>query len=121
MKRHTESSSPRISILITLVLFLAGIPAAALAAPPVLTVPGAQTVTENDLLTFTVSAADPEGQTCDLLAANLPSGATFVDNQNNTGASRGVRARRRTGPSLFRSSPTTRSAGRTTKRSRSRF
>jgi len=85
MKRHTESSSPRISILITLVLFLAGIPAAALAAPPVLTVPGAQTVTENDLLTFTVSAADPEGQTCDLLAANLPSGATFVDNQNNTG------------------------------------
>ncbi len=45
---------------------------------PVLTVPGAQTVTVNQPLTFTVSATDPDaGQTVTLSATGLPSGATF--------------------------------------------
>jgi hypothetical protein len=81
----TSSTRLRIGLLSTLTLLLAGVSGSAFAAPPVLTVPGAQTVNENELLTFTVSATDPDGQTCDLLAANLPSGATFVDQGNNTG------------------------------------
>jgi Bacterial cadherin-like domain/Bacterial Ig domain len=61
------------------------VPVVATAAPPVLTVPGAQTVNENVLLTFNVSASDPDGQTCDMLASSLPTGSTFRDNGNNTG------------------------------------
>jgi len=59
---------------------------AAFGAAPVLTVPGARTVTEGALLNFTVSATDADGQTCDLFASNLPGGATFTDNHNNTGS-----------------------------------
>jgi PKD domain-containing protein/flagellar hook capping protein FlgD/putative Ig domain-containing protein/Big-like domain-containing protein len=53
--------------------------------PPALTVPGAQTIVEGSLLTFNVSATDPDGQSVDLRAANLPMFATFVDHHNNTG------------------------------------
>ncbi|NOT58865.1 MAG: tandem-95 repeat protein, partial [Acidobacteria bacterium] len=46
--------------------------------PPVLNVPGAQTVTVNQALTFTVTATDPDaGQTVTLGATGLPQGATF--------------------------------------------
>ena len=48
--------------------------------PPVLTVPGAQTINEGQLLQFAVSASDPDaGQTVVITAATtLPEGATFT-------------------------------------------
>ncbi len=46
---------------------------------PVLTVPTAQTVNEGQLLSFTVSAADPDaGQIVAITATGLPEGATFT-------------------------------------------
>ncbi|HET7498688.1 MAG TPA: Ig-like domain-containing protein [Candidatus Eisenbacteria bacterium] len=69
-------------------LFVAGglfTSAPAAAAPPVLSLPGPQTVSEGTDLTFTVSATDPDNQTVFLFAANLPTGATFTDHFNNTG------------------------------------
>ncbi len=59
---------------------------AAFGAAPVLTVPGSQSVSEGASLAFTVSATDADGQTVVLQAANLPGGATFTDNHNNTGS-----------------------------------
>ena len=58
----------------------------AFALPPTLAVPGSQTSPEFQPLTFTVTASDPEGQLCDLSASNVPAGATFTDNRNNTGS-----------------------------------
>ena len=58
----------------------------AVALPPVLTVPGPQSVTEGNLLAFNIQATDPEGQTIFLYALELPPGAQFDDLQNNTGA-----------------------------------
>ena len=58
----------------------------AYALPPTLTVPGPQSVNEGALLAYSVSATDPEGATVQLTASNLPAGATFVDNGNNTGS-----------------------------------
>ena len=75
-----------IALLFALTFVTAFLPRDAAAAAPVLTVPGTQTVSENQLLAFTVSAADADGQICDLLAAFLPQGATFRDNGNNTGS-----------------------------------
>jgi len=73
------------SVFVSVVaLFLA--PAGAIAAPPVLTVPGAQTVNEGQALQFDVSAVDPDGQRVQLRATLLPVGAGFVDNRNNTGS-----------------------------------
>jgi len=60
-------------------------PAPGAAAPPVITVPGPQTVNEGTLLTFSVSATDPDGQPIFFRASGMPSGATFRDNHNNTG------------------------------------
>jgi hypothetical protein len=45
---------------------------------PVLTNPGNKTVNENAALTFTVSAADPDGDTLTYSASNIPSGSTFT-------------------------------------------
>ena len=84
----TSNPFLRIALRVVLTLIVGGVPAVAAAAPPVLTVPGAQTVNENELLTFTVSASDPDGQTCDMLVSSRPSGATFGDNGNNTGTFR---------------------------------
>ncbi|HET9251028.1 MAG TPA: Ig-like domain-containing protein [Candidatus Eisenbacteria bacterium] len=81
----TSHPDLRIALGLAITIALACVPALAAAAPPVLTVPGAQTVNENELLTFTVSATDPDGQTCDLYASGMPSGATLRDNGNNTG------------------------------------
>ena len=67
---------------VSAVLLHAGV---AVALPPVLTVPGPQSVVEGDLLAFPIQATDPEGQTIYLMALALPPGATFEDLQNNTG------------------------------------
>ncbi|NDD64479.1 MAG: hypothetical protein EBZ36_10970, partial [Acidobacteria bacterium] len=46
--------------------------------PPVLAVPGTQTVNAGQTLTFTVTASDPDsGQTLTLTTGSLPAGATF--------------------------------------------
>ncbi len=49
---------------------------------PVLTVPGPQTVKENEQLSFTVTAVDVDaGQTLSVNANGLPSGANFLNNE----------------------------------------
>jgi len=53
--------------------------------PPVLTVPGAQSTDENVLLTFDVSATDPDGTTPVMTTGTLPAGAGFADNGDGTG------------------------------------
>jgi len=45
--------------------------------PPVLDPVGDKAVSEGDLLTFTISATDPDGDILAYSASNLPSGATF--------------------------------------------
>jgi hypothetical protein len=52
---------------------------------PALTVPGAQVVNEGQVLTFRVSAVDPEGTTPTLTALNVPTNATFADSTNGAG------------------------------------
>jgi hypothetical protein len=88
MSRLTRSSYVETTTIVSLLVLLstALTPTAATAAPPVLTVPGAQTVSEMQLLAFSVSAFDPDGQVCQLRALSLPLGATFTDNRNNTGS-----------------------------------
>ncbi len=54
--------------------------------PPVLASIGAQTTTENVLLSFGVSATDPDGTTPLMSTSVLPSGASFIDNGNGTGS-----------------------------------
>ena len=54
--------------------------------PPVLTVPGSQTVNEGASLVFTVSATDADGQPLVLRASGVPAGATFRDFHDNTGS-----------------------------------
>ncbi len=54
-------------------------------APPALAVIGNKSVNENTLLTFGVSATDPNGTTPTLSTSALPTGASFVDNGNGTG------------------------------------
>lgn len=83
MRRIAASLGSTVAALFVAGSVLTSSPAAA--APPVLTLPGPQTVSEDAELTFTVSATDPDGQTVFLFAANLPQGATFVDHFNNTG------------------------------------
>jgi uncharacterized protein (TIGR03437 family) len=57
--------------------------------PPVLALPGTQTVNEGQPLTFTVTATDPDpGQGVTLSAANLPPGASFTPN-NGVGTATG--------------------------------
>ncbi len=51
---------------------------------PVLAAIGNKTVTEGELLQFTVSATDPDGTTPVLSLNTLPSGATFVPSGNGT-------------------------------------
>ncbi len=52
---------------------------------PVLAAIGAKSVNENSLLTFGVSATDPDGTTPTFTTSALPTGATFTDNLNGTG------------------------------------
>jgi PKD repeat protein len=64
---------------------LFGLASVAIAAPPTLTVPSSQTVNEGQLLTFNVSAVDPEGQSILLYTTSRPAGSTFADHHNGTG------------------------------------
>lgn len=53
---------------------------------PVLTVvPATLTVVEGQFFAFNISVSDPDGGNVDLTASGVPTGATFVDNNNNTG------------------------------------
>ncbi|MCK4606240.1 MAG: hypothetical protein KAU35_02970, partial [candidate division Zixibacteria bacterium] len=52
---------------------------------PVLDSIGQQWTSENMLLTFGVSASDPDGTTPMLLTSTLPTGAGFTDNVDGTG------------------------------------
>jgi flagellar hook assembly protein FlgD len=52
--------------------------------PPVLTAPATRTVTEGQTVAFTVSATDADGDHVALTTGALPSGATAVDQGNNT-------------------------------------
>lgn len=85
MSRPTHSPYSTTYTIVSL-LALLGAPALAWAAPPVLTVPGAQVAVEQQLLAFGVSATDADGQTVDLRALSLPLGATFVDHRDNSGS-----------------------------------
>ena len=53
--------------------------------PPALDPIGPQQANEGQLLSFTVSASDPNGTIPDLAAENLPAGANFADNNDGTG------------------------------------
>jgi hypothetical protein len=53
--------------------------------PPEITCPGDQTVDENELLEFDVTASDPDGDIPSLSASNMPSGASFTDNGDGSG------------------------------------
>ncbi len=53
--------------------------------PPVLDPIGARAIDENALLSFTVTASDPDGTIPTLTTTTLPGTATFVDNGNGTG------------------------------------
>jgi phage-related protein len=54
--------------------------------PPVLSAVGAKSVNENSNLNFSINASDPDATTPILTTSALPSGASFVDNHNGTGA-----------------------------------
>ncbi|HET9252367.1 MAG TPA: putative Ig domain-containing protein [Candidatus Eisenbacteria bacterium] len=53
--------------------------------PPVVDAPETRTVDEGQTLTFTVTATDADSDTVGLSILNLPNGATFTDNGDNTG------------------------------------
>jgi hypothetical protein len=53
--------------------------------PPVLVVPGPQTGTYTDALTFGISATDPDNDPIVLGASGLPASLTFTDNGDGTG------------------------------------
>jgi len=61
------------------------IPPPSLNDPPVLAAIGAKSVNEGALLSFGVSATDPNGDAITLTASPLPTGANFTDNGNGTG------------------------------------
>ena len=52
---------------------------------PVLAAVGNKVAAEGDTLSFDVTASDPNGTTPTLSATNLPTGASFTDNNNGTG------------------------------------
>ncbi len=54
--------------------------------PPVLSAPGGVYTSEGALVSFPVSAVDPDGDHVSLGVLGLPVGATFVDLGNNTGS-----------------------------------
>ena len=66
-------------------LFVLTTAAQAQTVAPVLAPIGAQSTTENVLLTFGVSATDGDATIPTLTTLNLPAGASFVDNADGTG------------------------------------
>ena len=59
-------------------------------SPPILTVPGPQSQDFHDVLTFGISATDPDGDTITLGASGLPAGLALVDHGNGTGTVSGT-------------------------------
>lgn len=57
---------------------------AATNSAPVVTAPSSRTVTETNALTFTVTATDADGDHVALSATGIPTGASAVDQGNNT-------------------------------------
>src|SRR5205807_598482 len=60
------------------------LPVVAVNQPPVLAPIPNQSVNEGQLLQFTVTATDPDGDALSFAGANLPTGATLTDNHNGT-------------------------------------
>src|SRR5205807_4099472 len=60
------------------------LPVVAANQPPVLAPIPNQSVNEGQLLQFTVTATDPDGDALSFAGANLPTGATLTDNHNGT-------------------------------------
>jgi FtsP/CotA-like multicopper oxidase with cupredoxin domain len=58
--------------------------------PPVLTVPGPQSEDYHDVLSFPISAIDPDGDPIVLGATGLPASLTLLDNGNGTGTVSGT-------------------------------
>lgn len=85
MHRASRRSVSLVPFLLAAAALVLGA-APAFAQSPTLSVPGAQTVTELQPLSFTVTATDPRGLQCVLTASNLPGSAVFTDNGNNTGS-----------------------------------
>jgi hypothetical protein len=61
-------------------VFTITVTGAAVNHPPVVTNPGSKTVTEGQLLSFTITGTDPDGNTLSFSSANLPTGATLSAN-----------------------------------------
>ena len=54
--------------------------------PPVLSAPATETVAIGTMLSFDVSATDPDGDHVDLFGSALPPGSSFTDHANDTGS-----------------------------------
>ncbi|MBU0679124.1 MAG: S8 family serine peptidase [Verrucomicrobia bacterium] len=80
-----DRAASDVGTLSSLELTLYGVGAAATNLPPALVVPGNQSVTVTNLLTFDVSASEPDGDDITLWATNLPSGAAFTTVTNAGG------------------------------------
>src|SRR5207302_4312540 len=52
--------------------------------PPVIAPIGNQTATATQPLSITMTASDPDGDALSFAATNVPTGASFVDNHNDT-------------------------------------
>ena len=57
---------------------------------PILTLPGNQTQDYHDVLTFNISATDPDGDPITLAASGLPAGLSLTDHGNGTGTVTGT-------------------------------
>ncbi len=64
---------------------ISGIGSGGMNNPPIQTAPAALMAVAGTILTFDVIADDPDLDPLDMLASQLPAGATYVDNDNNTG------------------------------------
>jgi hypothetical protein len=53
--------------------------------PPLLSVPGSQSVNSGSIIRFTVNATDPSWSNITITASGIPSGATFPGAQSHTG------------------------------------
>ena len=53
--------------------------------PPTVSAPATESVNEGSLLSFTVTATDPDGDHVTLSTGSLPAGAAFTDHGDNTG------------------------------------
>ncbi|TMI08247.1 hypothetical protein E6H34_05260 [Candidatus Bathyarchaeota archaeon] len=59
-------------------------------APPLLSVPGSQSVNSGSIIRFTVNATDPSWNNITLTASGLPTGASFAVAQSRTGSTSSI-------------------------------